>query len=50
MNHRKPIVVSLMLLSGCTASQLRYQTLNQAETVESITEKQIFFNLEVANE
>ena len=39
-------LVSLILLSGCTASQLRYETLNQAGTVESITEKQIFFNLE----
>jgi hypothetical protein len=46
MAHTKIIVVSLALLSGCTASQLRYETLNQAGTVESITEKQIFFNLE----
>jgi hypothetical protein len=43
---KAPLVFSLAILSGCTATQLRYETLNQAGTVESITEKQIFFNLE----
>ena len=46
MRIHQAIIVSLVALSGCTATQLRYQTLNQAGTVESITEKQIFFNLE----
>src|ERR1700728_1755425 len=45
MRIHQAIIVSFMVLSGCTATQLRYQTLNQAQTVESITEKQIFFNL-----
>lgn len=46
MNPKKLLVLSIALLSGCTATQLRYETLNQAGTVESITEKQVFFNLE----
>lgn len=45
MRTHQAIVLSLIVLSGCTATQLRYETLNQAATVESITEKQIFFNL-----
>jgi len=46
MRTRHLLTVSLSLLCGCTATQLRYQTLNQAGTLESLTEKQIFFNLE----
>jgi hypothetical protein len=46
MRTHQALICSFVFLSGCTASQLRYQTLNQAGTIESITEKQIFFNLE----
>jgi hypothetical protein len=46
MKSKTLIAGAVALLSGCTATQLRYETLNQAETVESITEKQVFFNLE----
>ncbi len=46
MNSLRLVTLSLLTcLAGCTATQLRYQTLNEGETLESITEKQIFFNL-----
>jgi hypothetical protein len=39
------LAVCTLLLAGCTATQLRYQTLNEAGSVESLTQKQIFYNL-----
>lgn len=45
MQYTSVLCAGVFLFSGCTATQLRYQTLNQASTVQTLTERQILFNL-----
>ena len=45
MRTSQALICSLVFLSGCTATQLRYETLKESGTVESLTKRQILFNL-----
>lgn len=45
MRKNQALIGILLTLSGCTATQLRYETLNESGTVESLTKRQILFNL-----
>jgi hypothetical protein len=45
VRKNQALIGILLTLSGCTATQLRYETLNESGTVESLTKRQILFNL-----
>lgn len=47
---RTLVTISLLIVSGCTHHQLRWNTVNQAQTLTDIYERQVLDNLAMFNE